>query len=130
MIEDKDIAPFEIYDAPSSSKYESDLPIAPRRNYFPIYHVVETFKPMSDSLYEERQILINFYSKHLQKIYGIRWSRRVIIKVKGFKSRSFRGASYYSYNLQRTNKVEYYLTKVDLPIENPIGLFYIAKELN
>lgn len=74
--------------------------------------------------------LKNFYSKHQQRICGMGWSRRVIIKFKIFMFRSFEGASYYSYDLQRKNEKQYCLTKVEFPIANHDDLFCIAKEPN
>lgn len=58
------------------------------------------------------------------------WSRRVFIKFKSSKTHLYKGASYYSYEIQRSNKQEYYLTEADFPIANSDDLSCIAKELN
>lgn len=81
-------------------------------------------------MYDERQRVENFYSKHRQKIYGMEWSKRVIIIVKGFKSHLFKETSYYSYDLQRTNEQGYYLTEADFPIANHVDLLCIANVPN
>ncbi|CAH1453169.1 unnamed protein product [Lactuca virosa] len=55
IIEDRDIVPYQNYDAPSSSDFEWDLPISTDGQYFPIFPPLETFKPRIDPLTNEQE---------------------------------------------------------------------------
>lgn len=90
-LEDKYVTPYQ-YDASLRSGFEWDLPISPNGCFFLVFPPLTKFKPKSEPLYEERRRSEAFYKKHQQKIYGMGWSRKVILKLKGFKSRSFQGA--------------------------------------
>ncbi|CAI9295997.1 unnamed protein product [Lactuca saligna] len=126
QLKDDELVPKQTTAPPSSDEYQWDIPMSPNARYYSV------FPPLHPHLSREMQIPIElnrleeFFKAHAQPPKDV-WSLRRIIRVVGYKKRSFQKEDYFSFDVVRSDNKKYFFSEADFPNLNPNDLYVIAK---
>ncbi|KAL7588440.1 hypothetical protein Lser_V15G36251 [Lactuca serriola] len=126
QLKDDELMPKQTTAPPSSDEYQWDIPMSPNARYYSV------FQPLHPHLSRETQIPIEmnrleeFFKAHAQPPKDV-WSLRRIIRVLGYKKRSFQKEEYFGFEVVRSDNKKYFFSEADFPNLNPNDLYVIAK---
>ncbi|CAI9295998.1 unnamed protein product [Lactuca saligna] len=126
QLKDDELVPKQTAAPPASDEYQWDIPMSPNARYYSV------FPPLHPHLSREMQIPIElnrleeFFKAHAQPPKDV-WSLRRIIRVVGYKKRSFQKEDYFSFEVVRSDNKKYFFSEADFPNLNPNDLYMIAK---
>ncbi|XP_023749803.1 uncharacterized protein LOC111898110 [Lactuca sativa] len=126
QLKDDELVPKQTTAPPSSDEYQWDIPMSPNARYYSV------FKPLHPHLSREMQIPIEmnrleeFFKAHAQPPKDV-WSLRRIIRVLGYKKRSFQKEEYFGFEVVRSDNKKYFFSEADFPNLNPNDLYVIGK---
>ncbi|KAL7588438.1 hypothetical protein Lser_V15G36250 [Lactuca serriola] len=126
QLRDDELVPKQTTAPPSSDEYQWDIPMSPNAQYYSV------FQPLHPHLSREMQIPIEmnrleeFFKAHAQPPKDV-WSLRRIIRVLGYKKRSFQKEEYFGFEVVRSDNKKYFFSEADFPNLNPNDLYVIAK---
>ncbi|CAH1430591.1 unnamed protein product [Lactuca virosa] len=121
-----ELVPKQTTAPPASDEYQWDIPMSPNARYYSV------FQPLHPHLSSEMQIPIElnrleeFFKAHAQPPKDV-WSLRRIIRVLGYKKKSFKKEEYFGFEVVRSDNIKYFFSEADFPNLNPNDLYVIGR---